>query len=359
MSLNPVLREMATVRLRVKAGGAVRLMLVGSGRVGPHGRGNVTASLSLIGHGGAAAARLTLKTVRPKLGPAYGLQTHKAVHELSTAEARRDAAATQGQAVGVRLGVEAGSRSVSVALTARGLVRDPPEARMRGWAIKPPPRVGSYSPERVAYLTELYDWPDGQLNEHKAFELFKKKFNADDGAYARSERLTRAQIKAWFGSEKARRKKKGAAAQLRAALPDDPGEGSGAKQKPKQTQKQMQKGRSSAASSTAGGGTRRRAAALESSSEEEESEDEQEEDPEATGDDFYGVEDVLEMRQANTGGREFLIKWEGYDGPATWEPEANLLPSLVREFLESQAADATDDSEAASLAEEKGPPLGH
>ena len=58
-------------------------------------------------------------------------------------EARRDAAATQGQAVGVRLGVEAGSRSVSVALTARGLVRDPPEARMRGWAIKPPPRVGS------------------------------------------------------------------------------------------------------------------------------------------------------------------------------------------------------------------------
>ena len=63
---------------------------------------------------------------------------------------------------------------------------------------------------------------------------------ADDGAYARSERLTRAQIKAWFGSEKARRKKKGAAAALREALPDDPGEGSGAKQKPKPMQKQAQ-----------------------------------------------------------------------------------------------------------------------
>ena len=51
------------------------------------------------------------------------------------------------------------------------------------------------------------------------------------------------------------------------------------------------------------------------------------------------------MRQAATGGREFLIKWESYDGPATWEPEANLAPSLVREFLDSQTADTTEDTE--------------
>ena len=51
------------------------------------------------------------------------------------------------------------------------------------------------------------------------------------------------------------------------------------------------------------------------------------------------------MRQAATGGREFLIKWESYNGPTTWEPEANLLPSLVREFLDSQTADTTEDTE--------------
>ena len=357
----------ASVSVRVKAGGAVRLMLVGSGRVGPHGHGKVTALLSLIGQGGAAAARVMLRTVRPRLGPAYGLQTHKAVHQLSTAEARRDAAATQGQAVGVRLGVEAGSRHVSLALTVRGLVRDPPEVRVRGWAIRPPPSVERYSPERVAYLTELYDWPDGRQNEHQAFELFKKKFNADDGAYARSQRLTRAQIKAWFGSEKARRKKAGAAAALREALPDDPGEGGGAKSKT--TQKQVQKGGGSgsggAASSavSGGGGTRRRAAALESSSEssseEEHSEDEPKEDPKGGGGDLYGVEDVLEVRQAATGGREFLIKWERYEGPATWEPEANLTPSLVHEFLESQAAEETVDLEEAPAAAPAAPPPPH
>lgn len=278
----------ASVRLRIWAGGAVRLDLTCSGRVGPHGGGKVTASLSLIGHSGVTAVRSKLRTLRPRLGSAYGLQPHTAVHELSTAEARRDAAATQGRAVHVRLAVEAGSRHVSVALTARGLgvganlnaqpQRDPPEARPRGWAIRPPPSVERYSPERVAYLTELYDWPDGRLNEHQAFELFKKKFAADDGPYARSQRLTRAQIKAWFGSEKARRKKAGAAAALREALPDDPGEGGGAKQKPKPTQK----GSGGAASSAAG--KRRRAAVLESSSEEEQSEDEeQEEGSEACG----------------------------------------------------------------------------
>ena len=62
------------------------------------------------------------------------------------------------------------------------------------------------------------------------------------------------------------------------------------------------------------------------------------------------------MRQAAKGRREFLIKWEKYDGPETWEPEANLLPPLVREFLESQAADETENLEAAPAAADKLPP---
>lgn len=349
----------ATVRLRIRQGGAVRLNLAGTGRVGPHGYGKVTASLSLVG-----PRRVTLRTARPRLGPAYGLQPHTAVHELSTPGARRDAAATQGRAVSVSLDIEAGSRRVRVALTARRLARGPPEVRGRGWAIRPPPSVERYSPERVAYLTELYDWPEGRLNEHAAFELFKKKFRADGGVYARSQRLSRAQIKAWFGSEKARRKKTGAAAALREALPEDghAGQGSGAKQKPKPKQKPAQKGSGSggggAASSAASGGTTRRAAVLESSSEDEELEDEQDEDSgdDGGGSDLYAVEDVLEVRQAATGGREFLVKWESYDGPATWEPEANLLPSLVREFLESQAADETEEAPAAAPAASQAPP---
>ena len=388
----------AMVHMRVKAGGVVRLSLSGSGRVGPHGAGAVTASLSLIGgapaaargtlcgvvrlslsgsgrvgmHGAGAvtaslsliggapaAARVTLRTRRPLVGPGYGLQTHVAMHELSTPEAWRDAAATQGRAVSVRLGVEAGSCRVSVALTARRLARDSPEVRVRGWAIRPPPSVERYSPERVAYLTELYDWPDGRLNEHAAFEVFKKRFSADDGAYARSQRLTRAQIKAWFGSEKARRKKAGVVAALREALPDDAGEGgsAGQKQKQKPTQKKPTKGggcssSAAAASSAAAGSRKRRIAALESSGSEEEPSDdeEEEEDPEDNGGDLYAVEDVLEMRQAAKGGREFLVKWENYAGPATWEPEAYLLPSLVRDFLQSQAANQTEDLEEAPAA---------
>ena len=211
----------ATVHVRVKVGGVVRLSLSGSGRVGPYGNGSVVASLSLIEHG-PAAARVTLFTRRPAIGRAYGMQPHNAVHVLSTAEARRAAAVTQGKAVGVQLQackLENGSTHVSLRLTPR---RTPPEVRARGWAIRPPPSTERYTTERVGYLRELYDWPDGRLNEFQAFELFRKRFAANDGPYARSLRLTRAQIKAWFGSEKARRKKAGMAAALKAALPDDP-----------------------------------------------------------------------------------------------------------------------------------------
>ena len=86
---------MATVRVQVQVGGAVRLSLTGSGRVGQHGGGAVHVSLSLITNvPGSAGARVVLSTRRPKLGPAYGLQPHSAVHALSTTEAKRDAEVT-------------------------------------------------------------------------------------------------------------------------------------------------------------------------------------------------------------------------------------------------------------------------
>jgi hypothetical protein len=104
---------------------------------------------------------------------------------------------------------------------ALGCRRPPPEARTRGWAIRPPPSTERYTAEQRSYLAILYAWPEGRLNEEQAFKLFKTRFAANDGPYARSLRLDRAQIEAWFSSEKQRQKKQGARAALAAALPDD------------------------------------------------------------------------------------------------------------------------------------------
>ena len=62
-------------------------------------------------------------------------------------------------------------------------------------------------------------------------------------------------------------------------------------------------------------------------------------------DTLYAVEDVLDMRSSN-GGREFLIRWEECPGQDSWEPEANLLPSLVREYLEHQEAELSKESDS-------------
>jgi hypothetical protein len=323
-----------------------------------------------------ADARVTLRTRRPLIGKQYGMQPHNAMHALSTPEARRAATATQSKAVDVQLRVatsESGEARVQLKLTARAV-----EQRVRGWAIRPPPSTERYSPERVAYLTELFDWPDGQLNEHQAYDLFKKQFAADDGPYRRAQRLSRAQIKAWFGSEKARRKKAGAAAALRAALPDDAegdqggasgggrggrvggrggrgrgcgrgsgdgghggrggqGRGSGGTQRGGS----RGDGRGGGSRGDGRGGQKRRAAVLESASEANtESESEQEEESEAVESEYL-VEDVLDVRSTAAGRREFLVQWKEYDGDATWEPEANLDPSLVRDYFNSQEEDDT------------------
>ena len=52
-------------------------------------------------------------------------------------------------------------------------------------------------------------------------------------------------------------------------------------------------------------------------------------------DDEFEVEEILDTRQSGAT-VEFLVKWEGYDGETTWEPEENLVPScqeLVDTFM--------------------------
>lgn len=96
-------------------------------------------------------------------------------------------------------------------------------------------------------------------------------------------------------------------------------------------------------------GPKRRAAVVESGSEEEDSNDEdlEEEEDEEEGGDYYAVEDVLKMRTADSGRREFLVRWQSYEGPDTWEPEDYLRSSLVREFMESQGEEEAEPPAAA------------
>lgn len=49
-------------------------------------------------------------------------------------------------------------------------------------------------------------------------------------------------------------------------------------------------------------------------------------DPDA----FFGVELVLAQRRTKEGGREYYVKWAGYDwSECSWEPEENLTEDLI------------------------------
>ena len=66
------------------------------------------------------AAHVTLRARRPPVGAAYGLQVHRAVHELSTVQANADAVATtQPKVVHRRLSVDAGTGGVELVLSCR------------------------------------------------------------------------------------------------------------------------------------------------------------------------------------------------------------------------------------------------
>ena len=62
-----------------------------------------------------------------------------------------------------------------------------------------------FTAEQRGFLVELYEWRERRLTEEQLVEKFMARFAAPDGPYARSLRLDRAQIKAWFSSEKQRR----------------------------------------------------------------------------------------------------------------------------------------------------------
>ena len=55
--------------------------------------------------------------------------------------------------------------------------------------------------------------------------------------------------------------------------------------------------------------------------------------------DVYEVEKLLEWRQVEGGGREFLVKWKGYSSKeTTWEVEANILEKgMIRAVLKKPA----------------------
>ena len=117
----------ASVWVRVRVGGVVQLSLRGSGHTGLHGKGHVVATLSLVSTQ-QCAARVTLSTRRPLVGSAYGLQPHRAVHELSTAKAQADAVMTRPKDVRALLLIKPGLTHVHLTLSCRRL---PPEMRVR------------------------------------------------------------------------------------------------------------------------------------------------------------------------------------------------------------------------------------
>ena len=54
--------------------------------------------------------------------------------------------------------------------------------------------------------------------------------------------------------------------------------------------------------------------------------------------DVYEVQDLVDVRAAKGGRREFLVQWVGY-GPEhnTWEPEANVSKDLISDFNKTPA----------------------
>eukprot|EP00966_Prymnesium_polylepis_P104343 2416663-Prymnesium_polylepis.1 len=168
--------------------------------------------------------RLTLEVNRPlKPRQSYGPQAHRTMVDHKTPQAQQRAAQTViNKRINLKLVVGNSRRRpgyVSASLDL--LAYKEPATLTRGWAIRPPQERTRFSAEQRSFLVELFDWPQ-RLNEHQAHELFKKKFTAGDGPYRRKLRLSRAQIKAFFSTEKARRLKAGAAAVFEAATPAAP-----------------------------------------------------------------------------------------------------------------------------------------
>ena len=254
----------ARVRCRGQRGavsGAVSLQLISSA-------GRIQCELFV-----RPLVSLRLRVLRPLVpDKPYGLQPHRSLVHHKTTQAQQCATQTvrfQSISVGLNVGRnQQGLSHVNIVFDLRSCKR--PDIMVRGWAIRPPQEHRRFTLQQRSFLVQLYDWPHGRLNEHQAFAEFRKKFNATDGEYARSFRLSRAQIKAYFSTEKARRTKAGAAAVVGAAVDD-------------------------AAPARVPPATAAPAAVL---------------SIEVL--DSLEVDDILDVRWRN-GQREFLVLWEGFD----------------------------------------------
>ena len=167
-----------------------------------------------------------LKVIRPQQpAQAYGLQPHSSFVAHRSEEGRSSAAHTVSiKHVHVVLQVGRDGRVQLRYQLKQGLAehRGLPELLPQGWAVRPPKAHTRFTEEQRGFLAKLFDWPDGRLNEQQGYLLFRKQFSATDGPYARKLRLSRAQIKAWFSTEKARRLKAGGRAAAGAVDPEAP-----------------------------------------------------------------------------------------------------------------------------------------
>jgi hypothetical protein len=167
-----------------------------------------------------------LKVIRPEQPEQpYGLQPHSSFVAHRSEEAQSSAARTV-TIKHVHVALQVG-RDGHVQLRfqpKRGLAahRGLPELLPQGWAVRPPKAHTRFTEEQRGFLVKLFDWPDGRLNEQQGYVLFRKQFSTKDGPYSRKLRLSRAQIKAWFSTEKARRLKAGAQAAAGAVDPGAP-----------------------------------------------------------------------------------------------------------------------------------------
>ena len=188
-------------------------------RVSSHTRVTLQLNTSTAGHVGCSVqlshVKVSSKVLRPfKPANEYGLQPHRAVVHYKTPEATQLAAQTVvSKTVALALKVVPTRQGPRVQATIGS--RKPP-LLTPGWAIRPPQERRRFTSEQRSFLVKLYDWPHGRLNEHQAYAKFREQFNANDGAYSRQLRLSRAQIKAFFSTEKARRLKAGVAAAVEA-----------------------------------------------------------------------------------------------------------------------------------------------
>ena len=182
-----------------------------------HGR----VKVSLLAHG--TPISLKLKVLRPpKPKVQYGLNKFK-TRRLSTPS---EVQALRMETIDVRLvGADltlsrfSGPLStagpnlqhyVSLALNTFADRRRPPESLPRGWALRPPRTHRRHTDAQRAFLKDVYERSmhgGARVGEKAAESLMKQKFNQAEGEYARALRLSRAKIKAWFSSEKARRRK--------------------------------------------------------------------------------------------------------------------------------------------------------